>query len=74
MEYSSDLFTPKQAAAYLHMSVGTLANMRMHGEGAKYYKPTKRAVLYRKSDLDAWLECKSHHPAARESYNLPLKN
>lgn len=63
MEYSSDLFTPKQAAAYLHVSIGHLANMRIKGVGAKYYKPSPRKVLYRKHDLDAWLESRANHPA-----------
>lgn len=63
MEYSSDLLTPKQAAAYLHVSIGYLANMRINGQGAKYYKPTPRKVLYRKQDLDKWIEARANHPA-----------
>ncbi|WP_219846847.1 AlpA family transcriptional regulator [Bifidobacterium sp. UTCIF-24] len=49
-------FTCRMAAAYVHSTVGSLSTMRSNHTGPKYYKPSKRRVLYRKSDLDAWLE------------------
>lgn len=39
---------------YPCLSTGSLANMRCRKEGPKYFKIGKK-VLYRRSDLEAWL-------------------
>ena len=39
---------------YPCLSTGSLANLRCRKEGPKYYK-INRKVLYRRSDLEAWL-------------------
>ena len=46
---------PKQAAAYLTISVGTLAHMRVTGDGPPYAKSGRR-VIYAVADLDTWVE------------------
>lgn len=38
------------------VSRGHLAQLRYSGKGPKFYKPTPRTVLYRESDILAWLE------------------
>lgn len=38
------------------ISKGHLAQLRYTGKGPKFYKPTPRTVLYRKSDILEWLE------------------
>jgi excisionase family DNA binding protein len=43
-----------EAAKYLGYSRGTLANLRINGNGPRYIKRGK--VLYMQQDLDAWLE------------------
>lgn len=48
--------TTKEAASYARTTPGTLSTLRCDHKGPKYYKPSKRRVLYKKSDLDAWLE------------------
>lgn len=50
-----DLLTPREAAEYVRQSTNLLAQLRFKGQGPKYLKPTPRTVLYRRSDLDAWL-------------------
>lgn len=47
---------PFDAAEYLAMSNSGLAKMRMAGTGPAFYKPTPNMVLYKKEDLDAWIE------------------
>jgi len=47
--------TTKEVARYLSMSTSLLEKLRCKKEGAPYYKPTGK-VLYKKSDVDAWLE------------------
>jgi hypothetical protein len=39
---------------YPCLSIGSLANMRCRKEGPRYFKLNKK-VLYRRSDLEAWL-------------------
>lgn len=55
------LLNADQAAEYLHMSYSNLAKLRVAGKGPQFLKmsPTKQGkVLYRREDLDAWLESK----------------
>ena len=44
-----------QAAAYLTISPGTLARLRVTGEGPPYTR-IRRRVIYALKDLDAWVE------------------
>lgn len=46
---------PTAAAAMLGLSRGTLANWRTEGRGPRYVKSGKQ-ILYRVSDLEAWLD------------------
>ena len=45
-----------QAARYIAISKSRLSQLRMTGEGPPFIKIAARAVAYRRSDLDAWLE------------------
>jgi hypothetical protein len=53
---------PEQAGEYLQMTVGHLAQLRYRGEGPKYLKPTAKTVLYRRVDLDSWLNASAVEP------------
>jgi predicted DNA-binding transcriptional regulator AlpA len=44
------------AASYLGISVSALAKMRMRGDGPPFVKLGRRVVIYRMSDLAAWLD------------------
>jgi hypothetical protein len=44
-----------EAALYVKRSVGTLAQMRFHGYGPKFYSDGGKTV-YLQSDLDDWLK------------------
>jgi hypothetical protein len=50
------LLTPREASAYSRITETNLAQLRFRGKGPRFLKPTPRTVLYRKSDLDAWLD------------------
>jgi len=45
-----------EAAAYIGRDAKTLSNWRALGIGPAYVKTESRGVLYRRVDLDAWLE------------------
>lgn len=49
-------FTIPEAAAYIPMQPGQLAQLRYTGRGPRFLKPTARTVLYRKGDIDEWLD------------------
>ncbi|WP_018142827.1 helix-turn-helix transcriptional regulator [Alloscardovia criceti] len=55
----TEILTPDTASKYLHITKGTLANMRYQSTGPTFIKVTPRKILYRKCDLDAWLESKA---------------
>lgn len=52
---NNQLLNTHEASEYSHVSVTNLAQLRYQGSGPKYLKPTPRVVLYRREDLDAWL-------------------
>ena len=45
---------PPQAASYLGVAIGTLSKWRVSGRGPLFAR-AGRAVVYRRTDLDAWL-------------------
>jgi predicted DNA-binding transcriptional regulator AlpA len=51
------LLNIEQASKYIHLSTATLARMRKDNSGPAYVKLGAR-VLYRKTDLDAFIESK----------------
>ena len=50
-----EIFTTKEAAAYLKHGESTLELWRSNNEGPKWYKPNNK-VLYYKSDIDEWIK------------------
>lgn len=51
----TDRMTPQEAAAYLGIKPATLASWRSSGRRKIPYLKIGRRVVYRRSDLDAWL-------------------
>lgn len=60
----SEYLNPEQAGEFLHLTVGHLAQLRYRGQGPTYLKPTPKVILYRRSDLDTWLDASSVEPGA----------
>ena len=49
--------TPSEASNIYGLNEGTLANLRCHRQGPKYYKVGNgRKVIYFVEDLEAWLQ------------------
>ncbi|MDW5613242.1 DNA-binding protein [Mycolicibacterium sp. D5.8-2] len=53
---SQDTATSKEVASYLHTTEAGLAQMRYRGIGPKFVKVGPRKVIYRWSDVKAYLE------------------
>ena len=54
----SENYRSDDAAEYIGIAPPTLAKMRMRGDGPKYSKISNRLIIYRKADMDEWLESK----------------
>ena len=52
---SSPLLTPDEAAAWLRVTKGYLARLRVVGGGPSYVKLSHRCVAYRLGDLEAFI-------------------
>jgi predicted DNA-binding transcriptional regulator AlpA len=52
-----DEFVPPTTVTELTgISVAALAQLRHRGTGPRFYKPTPRIVLYKRSEVLAWVE------------------
>jgi hypothetical protein len=49
---------PRQAASYLGTSKAFLDQSRVHGTGPKFVRVSRSMVLYRRTDLDDFLEAR----------------
>lgn len=60
------LLVTKEAAAYLRTSERAMENWRMTGAGPRWARVGPRRVVYRASDLAAWVEANMHASRAAE--------
>lgn len=54
------LATPPEVAEYLGCSVGQLAQLRYHGTGPVFVKPSGNRIRYRWEDVEAWVESRRY--------------
>lgn len=52
----TDFITPADVSEITGLSTASLAQLRSHGTGPMYYKPTAKTILYRRSEVIAWIE------------------
>ncbi|MGV0807052.1 helix-turn-helix transcriptional regulator [Mycolicibacterium setense] len=52
----SQLLTTNETAEFLHVPVATLRWWRHRGTGPKAFRLGVRKVMYRRSDVEQWLE------------------
>jgi excisionase family DNA binding protein len=62
------MLNPQEAAAYMGISKSTLYKHTSSGNIA-YYKPNGKLILFRKADLDNWLEA-NRIPSNEELLNM----
>ncbi len=46
------------------LTVAALSQLRYRGIGPRFYKPTPRTVLYKRSEVIAWIEASAQTRAA----------
>ena len=52
---SEEFVLPIIAAELTGLTVGGLAQLRYTGRGPRFYKPTPKKVLYKRSEIIAWI-------------------
>jgi len=70
LEGNTAILNVATAARFLGLSPSTLAKMRLYGNSPKYLKLGRR-VLYRRTDLEAWLESRVAHDTSDADARLP---
>ena len=60
-----DYLSIEEASGLSRVSPDGLAQLRYKGRGPRYLKPTPKTVLYRRSDVLAWLESTAVEPGVR---------
>jgi excisionase family DNA binding protein len=70
MTDSISVLDANAAARYLGLSASTLAKMRLSGNTPAFLKLGRR-VLYRRVDLEAWLESRVAHNTSDADARLP---
>lgn len=60
------LLTEKQVAERLGLNVGTMQQWRFQGKGPKYYKFSPKAIRYRLSDVEQFIDNSRVVPALTE--------
>ena len=63
MQHGTDYLTPVQVEREYHLPVRTLERKRREGGGPRYVKAGRR-VLYRRSDVEDWLDARSFESTA----------
>ncbi|MBX3100751.1 MAG: hypothetical protein KF761_14385 [Salinibacterium sp.] len=61
----ADFIQPAAVSEMTGMSTGALAQLRYTGTGPRFYKPTPKTVLYRRSEVIAWVEASAHESTSR---------
>lgn len=62
-----NLLTQNQAAEYLGINKRTLENWRYAGRGPEYVRLSHRAVRYRQSDLEKFVDERVYQSTAHEA-------
>lgn len=63
-----DFVQPATVSEMTGLSTGALAQLRYTGTGPRYYKPTPKTVLYRRSEVIAWVEASARERTDARSY------
>ena len=56
--------TPDEAAKHLRLAKQTLARWRVEGHGPRFLRLGGNRIVYRPSDLDAWLDGRGAYSTA----------
>lgn len=73
MASNSELLRTPLAARYVGLARSTLEKMRLTGAGPIFIKAGPRIVVYRRCDLDAWLDARRHTSTSEIGPSNPSK-
>ncbi|WP_241976126.1 helix-turn-helix transcriptional regulator [Cryobacterium algoricola] len=55
-----EFILPATVGEITGLKTGALAQLRYMGRGPRFYKPTPRTVLYKRSEVMAWIEASAN--------------
>jgi hypothetical protein len=56
-----EFIQPADVKEMTGLSIASLAHLRYEGGGPRFYKPTPRSVLYKRSEVIEWLEASAQN-------------
>jgi excisionase family DNA binding protein len=62
--FKDELLTAQDVAALLHVNVQSIYDQRHRGTGPRGIRPAGGKLLFRRSDVDAWLDQYADRPGA----------
>ena len=62
-----EFISPAAVEKLTHITVPALAQLRYLGKGPRFYKPTPRTVLYRRSEVLEWIYASARTSTAGSS-------
>jgi predicted DNA-binding transcriptional regulator AlpA len=63
-----DFIQPTEVGEITGLSIAALAQLRYQGRGPRFYKPTPRTVLYKRSEVIDWVEASAQTRTNTHSY------
>jgi predicted DNA-binding transcriptional regulator AlpA len=66
---SKALLTEKDVAATLGLKPATLRNWRVRGEGPRFVRLSRRAIRYRRADVDEWVASRARRSTSATEVN-----
>lgn len=63
-----DFIQPATVSEMTGLSIRALGQLRYMGGGPRYYKPTHKTVLYKRSEVVAWIEASAHERTSTPSF------
>lgn len=63
-----EFIQPASVTEITGLTAGALAQLRYHGTGPRFYKPTPRTVLYKRSEVIAWVEASARERTDAHSF------
>jgi hypothetical protein len=70
---STENLCPRDAATYVNLAPATLAKIRCVSNDGPQFIRLGRKILYRKSDLDLWLEARKATSTSDADKRLPRR-
>jgi predicted DNA-binding transcriptional regulator AlpA len=70
---NKDILSEREVSRWLGISEPTLFRHRRDGTGPSFIRLSERRIAYRRSDVDAWLEARTHSLVDEANVSTPAE-